>query len=92
MVKELGLSSGNMTNWKNGRKPKTDIALKIANYLDVSVEYLMGESTYSDKPSITDEDIKFALFKGDVDEITDEMYEEVKAFAEFVRNKYKKKD
>ncbi len=43
VVKELGLSSANMSNWKNGRKPKTDIALKIANYLNVSVEYLMGE-------------------------------------------------
>lgn len=37
----------------------------------------------------TDEDIKFALFGGDED-ITDEMLDEVKAFAQFVKNKYKK--
>lgn len=43
MVKDLGLSSGNLTNWKNGRLPKTEIALKIANYLNVTVHYLMGE-------------------------------------------------
>ena len=43
MVKRLGLSSGNVTNWKNGRLPKTEIALKIAEYLNVSVYDLMGE-------------------------------------------------
>jgi hypothetical protein len=34
---------------------------------------------------VTDEDIKFALFGGD-GEITDEMYEEVKRFAAFIKN------
>lgn len=42
--------------------------------------------------SPTDEDLKFALFNGDGD-ITDEMYEEVKAFAEFVKQRERgKKD
>ena len=41
VVKELGLSSGNMSNWKNGRLPKTGIAIKLANYLGVSVEQLL---------------------------------------------------
>ena len=43
MVKEIGLSSANLSNWKNGRLPKTEIAFKIANYLDVSIYDLMGE-------------------------------------------------
>ena len=40
------------------------------------------------RPSVTDDDIKFALFGGD-QEITDEMYEEVKSFAAYVKQKYK---
>lgn len=43
MVKELGLSTANLSNWKNGRLPKTEIAFKIASYLNVSVYELMGE-------------------------------------------------
>ena len=42
-----------------------------------------------DFPAVSDEDIKFALFDGDKD-ITDEMYNEVKEFAKYVKNKYKK--
>lgn len=43
MVKEIGLSSANLSNWKNGRLPKTEIAFKIAEYLEVSIYDLMGE-------------------------------------------------
>lgn len=51
MVKELGLSTANLSNWKNGRLPKTEIAFRIANYLGVSVYELMGE----DKKNTPDE-------------------------------------
>ena len=43
MVKDIGLSSANLSNWKSGRLPKTEIAFKIANYLNVSIYDLMGE-------------------------------------------------
>ena len=43
MVNELGLSSANLSNWKSGRLPKTEIAFKIAEYLNISVYELMGE-------------------------------------------------
>ena len=38
----------------------------------------------------SDDDIKFALFGGD-GEITDEMYEEVKKFAQFIKQKEREK-
>ena len=65
-----------------------DLFTKVDD-IDIS---LNTENNPGNRGDITDEDIKFALFNGDVEEITDEMYEEVKAFAEFVKNKYKKKD
>lgn len=40
------------------------------------------------RPEVTDRDIQFALFGG---EVSDEAYEEVKNFAQYVREKYKDK-
>lgn len=44
MIKVLGISSGNLSNWKNGRLPKLDIAIRIADYLGVTVDYLLTEN------------------------------------------------
>ena len=65
-------------------------AQKIASYFGVTVGYLLGqeENAPADggKRAVTDEDIKFALFGGNKD-ITDEMYEEVKRFAAYVKQR-----
>lgn len=47
VVSELSLSSGNLSKWKNGTVPSGDILLKLADYLDISVDYLLGRT---DKP------------------------------------------
>ena len=44
VTKALGLSSATATKWKNGSDPKADALVKIADYLDVSVDYLLGRS------------------------------------------------
>lgn len=77
----LNISRSNVTNWKNGSVPKSDKIQKIAEYFNVSTDYLLGTEP-KEKP--LDEEIKFALFNGS-DGITDEMYEEVKRFAELVK-------
>lgn len=42
VCKETGISTAAMSNWKAGRyKPKQDKMQKIADYFNVSVEYLM---------------------------------------------------
>ena len=54
VAKKLGFSTGTVTWWKKGRHPR-DIALnKIAQYFDVSVEYLLTgkEKTPDAKPSV----------------------------------------
>lgn len=43
VVKELGISSGSITAWKNGRLPYDSTLLKIANYFGVTVGQLKGE-------------------------------------------------
>lgn len=44
MLSKLGISTGSTGNWKKGQLPKGDILIKIADYLDTSVDYiLLGE-------------------------------------------------
>ncbi|MBQ7129389.1 MAG: helix-turn-helix transcriptional regulator [Clostridia bacterium] len=88
----LGLKKSTFTSWNAGLNTSYNKHIgRIAEFLDVSTDYLLG-NTDERKPinhDITDDDIKFALFEG-ADNITDEMYDEVKEFAKFVKNKYKK--
>lgn len=42
---DTGISNGNISDWKNGRSMPTAIKLDIlANYLDCSVDYLLGRT------------------------------------------------
>ena len=43
VAKELGLSSGSVTAWKNGSTPQATTIKKIAEYFGVSVERLTKE-------------------------------------------------
>lgn len=91
-AKAFNISTGTIGNWETGaREPDTQTLLKIANYFGVTVDYLLGESDTPDKPSKTtvdESDIKVALFGGD-GEVTDEMWNEVKNFAAYVKSKQK---
>lgn len=45
-----GLSTGLLSNYKNGTDPSLKNAVKIANALDVSLDYLAGRDGYAPKP------------------------------------------
>ena len=91
----LGVQKNAVSKWECGRV--TDIpAGKIkamAKIFDAPPSYLIDSETAevprSSAEGVSDADIKFALFGGDR-EITDEMYEEVKQFAAFVKARNKK--
>lgn len=88
---DMGLSKATPTLWKNkGYTPRGDIINKVAAYFGVSVDYLLGNEE-KEKPTaekaVSDEELKFALF-GDAT-VSDEDFEDVKRFAEFIKNKKK---
>lgn len=63
----------------------------IAKAIGTTSAYLMGweqspSGKQSERPQITDEDIQFALFGGR-DEITERMYDEVKKFAAYIKQR-----
>ena len=47
VAKDLGISSGVLTKWKSGGIPNGETLSKIADYLDVSVDYLLGRDSFS---------------------------------------------
>lgn len=85
---EIGLSKSTPTAWKKqGITPQAAQLQKIADYFGVSVDYLCGKKeTPTESVSINDEDIKFALSGGE-GVITDEQYEEVKKFVQFIKER-----
>ena len=86
---EIGINRATVTAWKkNGYAPRQQILEQIAAYFNVSTDFLLDKTDVKnpEKAIVTDDDIKFALFGGDVD-VTDAMYEEVKSFARFVKER-----
>ena len=80
--RQLGASSGSITAWKQGALPRPAMLRKIAEYFSVTTQYLTG----NDEPTITDDQLKFALFGGDKP-ISDAMLEEVRQFAQFLKSR-----
>ena len=62
---------------------------KLAEYFGVSVDFLLGKTEVRKITVADDSDVKVALFGGD-GEVTDEMWDEVKKFAEYVKSRYSK--
>ena len=45
VAKDIGISSGVITRWKTlGSLPNGEILIRIADYLDCSVDYLLGRT------------------------------------------------
>ena len=89
VAKATGISTGSLSDWKNGRSsPKAEKLRKIADYFNVSVDYLLGkeEKPAANSDELSEDKIKFALFGGPS---TDEQYEEVKRFARYLKEQQK---
>lgn len=113
---DMGLSNATPSQWKKkGLTPKADTLAIIANYFNVTVDYLLEEpnvhavelfqncggisqeATEKIKPILPKKnerfgsEIMFALSRGGEQEITDEMFDEVKRFAAYVAQREKDK-
>lgn len=91
LEKDCGFSNGYLNPKKMSKIPY-DRAIVIAEYLGVSADLILtGEENKKapaedGKRAVSDDEIKFALFGGD-GEITDEMYDEVKRFAAYIKQR-----
>lgn len=82
VAKETGISQGLMNEYKNGKRtPTTDNLIKIADYLDCSIDFLLGRSkTELDEPE--DEHRLIKAYR----KLTDEGQRAVLNFAEMSAN------
>lgn len=92
LERDLGFSNGYIGQLRRGSFPADRLAA-IADYFGVTTDYLLGNEKAPAETGkrITDEDIKFALFGGGDVEITDAMYDEVRNFAAYVKEREQKK-
>ena len=94
LEKDLGYANGYIGQLRKGTFPANRLS-EIAQYLSVPVEYLMNGGkenkkapTEAGKRSVSDDDIKFALW-GDCKDISDEDLADVRRYAAFVRERKK---
>lgn len=50
VAKKLNIASGTVSEWKKGREPQHLTIKKIAEYFNVSVDYLLGRDMPAEKP------------------------------------------
>ena len=91
VAKLVGVSEATISRYESGniKNMRKDRIKKYAEALQVSPADFLDMETENDK-SPTDEDIKFALFDG-TEGVTDEMYDEVKRFAKYIKEQKEKK-
>ena len=84
----IGFNRSSVSMWKSqGYTPRREILVKIANYFNVSVDYLLGEPEGAEE----DDALKFALWGGDAEIVDSDMLEDVRDFAKMLAEKKKRK-
>lgn len=78
--REVGISNGQIRRWDTS-SPKTENIQKVADYFNVSVDYLLGRTDEKEIQTIA------AHHEGE--DWTEEELEEIKRFKEFVKAKRK---
>lgn len=98
-AQEAGINKSTVTYWRKNAeaKPTGQVAERLCAYFGITMSELYGDSvnlpeTGEPKRAVgaTDEEIRFALFGG-TEGITDEMYDEVRRFAQFVKERERDK-
>lgn len=95
LERRCGIGNGIIARWEKS-KPSYDRLLKVAEELDSTVDYLKnGEKTekaptQEGERQISDDDIMFALW-GDCEEMDQADLDDVKKYADYVRERKRKK-
>ena len=86
-AQEAGISKSLVTKWKTNQVevPSAEVLTKVSRYFHMSISELLGEEadTPTTAPTISRQELKFALFRGS-ETVTEEMLDEVLSFADFV--------
>ena len=87
---EMNIPYTTLVDWANGNKfPRADGIERLANYFKILKSNLLEEQNTT--ASNFENALRFALFGGDAEYISDEAFEDVKRFAQIVAEKEKAK-
>ena len=88
----LGLGKTAFTGWNSGANTSYNKHIgKIAEFFNVSTDYLLGVENKNNPTANSDEALMFALWGGDNADITPQMLDKVREFARFVREEERRK-
>jgi transcriptional regulator with XRE-family HTH domain len=92
---DAGISKSLVTKWRtnNVKLPSPDVLTKLSKFFNIPVSELIdeeNEKTPTQKGERDGSEIMFALSHGGEQEITDEMFDEVKKFAEYIAQRERK--
>ncbi len=83
----LGVAQSTVANWECGRRePNHETTLKLADFFEVTVDYLMGRTDDPQGGKLTDASLKAALWGGDEalsEEELDELWQDVREYAAY---------
>lgn len=82
---ESGVGKNFLSNLYRGSEPRAEKIKQLADYFNVSTDYLLGNENGSDNTPATERQLKFALF-GTAD-IDDSILEDVKNIAKVLAKK-----
>lgn len=94
-AKDMGVAQNTVSNWEN--ENRTLDAETLSRWRTISMcRWIIcwgkpNAGRAGDLGVVSDEDIKFALFQGS-GPVTDEMYAEVKRFAQFIQARQKEEE
>lgn len=80
VAEEIGLSRASANGWRNGAMPSLVNLQKIANYFNVSIEYLKGEQEQATKKPLPDNEERIKELYEMTDGMTDSELMALKAF------------
>lgn len=93
MADKFGIQRPTYSRYENGeRQPDFDLLLKISDYFNVSVDYLLGKER---EPSSTLdnqlEGVEFALY-GEVKELTEQQKQDILDYTRFKKAQWEKQN
>lgn len=87
VVLELGLSAGSIARWKKGTVPDGNTICKIADYFDVSADYLLEKTDIKKAPSEMDGEEKILFIKQKYSRLTEDERKALEQFADYLLDK-----
>ena len=89
LAADLHISQSTVGMWESGkREPNFEMLTKLADYFNVSTDYLIGNSDTPTPKSLDEqlEGVEFALF-GEVKDLTDDQKRDILNYVKFVKSK-----